>query len=82
MTNDKEMKELMVIESSLFYITFLGDAPAIKGNVTFTRTQADRHYDLLLSQVFDMMNSARSLEQREEASAAFMSLAIVPLRVH
>jgi hypothetical protein len=77
-----DMKEVMMAESTLFYITFLGDAPALRGNLTFTKKQAGRHYSLLLAHVFDMMNAARSLKQRQEASAAFMSLAVVPLRIH
>lgn len=78
----EDLQEIMAFEAMLYYISFLGDAPAIKGHLTFNRNQAERNYELLLKHVIDMMNSAKTVQQRKEASAAFLSLHIMPLRIH
>jgi aspartate-semialdehyde dehydrogenase len=80
--NVMEMEGVMAAEVSLFYITFLGDAPIIKNQITFSKKSAERHYFALLDQTVNMFNSARNLREKHEASAAFLSLQVVPLRIH
>jgi hypothetical protein len=82
MSNKEEMDALMANEAVLYYITFLGDAPVLKNEVTFTKRQAERHYVNLLNYTVDMLNKAKNLRERKDASLAFMSLHICPLRIH
>lgn len=80
--NEEEMQELMSMEASLFYISFLGDAPVIKGEITFSKSQVERHYLMLLNHTIEMLNEAKSLREKIEASEAFLNLKIMPLRIH
>jgi hypothetical protein len=81
-SNKAEMDALMAMESSLFYVTFLGDAVVLKNQITFNKSQAEKCYVMALNQAVAMMNSAKSLRQKIEASTAFMSVQILQLRIH
>jgi hypothetical protein len=80
--NTIDMAEVMAREPYLFYITFLGDAIVIKGNITFNKAQAEKHYVFLLNHAVNLFNDAKTLKEKTEASQAFLSLQILPLRIH
>lgn len=76
------MEKLMMNEASLYYLTFLNDTIVIKNEITFTKQQAEKYYVSLLNHTINLYNRARTLKERQEASVAFLSLQIYPLRIH
>lgn len=78
----EDMDALMVQESLLYYISFLGDAMVIKEEITFTKSVAERHYVMLFNHAIGLFNKARNLKEKDEASKAFLSLQLLPLRIH
>lgn len=78
----EDFEDLMAQEVSLYYLSFLGDAPVFKNKITFSKSEAERHYITLLGHTLRMFDNARNLKEKDAASQAYMSLMILPLRIH
>ncbi len=78
----EDFENLLSQEIGRFYLSFLGDAPAIKGKVIFTKNEAEKNYFMLLAHAIDMLNSSKTSRERRDAANAALTLSIIPFRVH
>lgn len=65
-----------------FYIIQIGkDIFAHKGRASFDRRSTEAHYNRILSEIIDMINTGNA-KQRYYARRALQNFRILPLRIH
>jgi type II secretory pathway component GspD/PulD (secretin) len=80
--NQEDMEAVMAQELGMYYLSFLGDAVIVKKEIVFEKHVAEKYYENLVEQVLKMYAAAKNQRQQVEASSAYMSLSMVPLRIH